>query len=250
MAASAPCRPGPAGRILIVVHQPRSTPGRIGLKLAARGLALDVRRPCLGEPLPERLDEHAGVIIFGGPQSANDTDAYLADEIDLIGRALKQNAPFLGVCLGAQMLVRQLGGNVKPHPQGRAEIGYYPIRATEAGRSLTPDWPSHVYQWHREGFDVPAGAALIAEGDGDFAAQAIRVGDSALGIQFHPEVTRAMVHRWTTKGAERLELPGAQPREAHIMGRLMYDDQVDSWLEAFLDSWLASDTRALKAAAE
>lgn len=258
MAVSAPnnghaARPGDSGqrgRVLIVVHQRGSTPGRVGLKLSARGYGLDIRRPCIGHDLPQSLDPYAGVVVFGGPQSANGSEPYLMDEMALIERALKQEAPFLGICLGAQMLVRHLGGRVEEHPQGRAEIGYYPITPTEHGSMLMPEWPSHVYHWHREGFDVPGGARLLARSDGDFPTQAIGVGDTAFGIQFHPEVTRAMVHRWTTLAASRMDMPGAQPKQAHIMGRLMHDDAVDAWLERFLDLWLGTDARGVAEAAE
>ncbi len=62
-------------KVLIVLHQGHSTPGRIGASLRQRGYALDIRRPSLGDPLPETLAEHAGAIVFGGPMSANDEDA-------------------------------------------------------------------------------------------------------------------------------------------------------------------------------
>ena len=77
---------------------------------------------------------------------------------------LKEEKPFLGICLGAQMLARHLGERVFTHPEGKAEVGYYPIKPTPAGRAIC-DWPAHVYQWHREGFDLPRGTELLAEGD-------------------------------------------------------------------------------------
>ncbi|HUF46070.1 MAG TPA: hypothetical protein VMN43_12050, partial [Aestuariivirgaceae bacterium] len=94
------------GKVLIIVHQPTSTPGRIGLKLDQRGFELDIRRPCLGEPLPESLDEHRAVVIFGGPMSANDCQEldFIRTEIDWLALPLKSDVPFLGVCLGAQLL--------------------------------------------------------------------------------------------------------------------------------------------------
>ena len=58
--------------VLIVLHQENSTPGRVGQYLRKRGFPLDIRRPVLGDPLPATLDQHAGAVIFGGPQSAND----------------------------------------------------------------------------------------------------------------------------------------------------------------------------------
>ncbi len=225
-------------KILVVLHQETSSPGRLGQALERRGYALDVRRPVLGEPLPETLADHTGAVIFGGPMSANDPDAFIRTEIDWIAVPLAEKKPFLGICLGAQMLVKQLGGRVEPHHGGMTEIGYYPLKPTDAGRKLLPDWPSMVYQWHREGFDLPSGGELLASGD-TFENQAIRVGDHAYGVQFHTELTYAMLNRWTTRGAARLALPGAQPRHAHFHGRGVFDAETRHWLESFVDVWLA-----------
>jgi GMP synthase (glutamine-hydrolysing) len=231
----------PKSPVLIVLHQEHSTPGRVGRLLQERGHPLDIRRPRYGDPLPSTLAEHAGAVIFGGPMSANDSEDYVKAEIDWIEVPLRENKPFLGLCLGAQMLARQLGAQVWAHPEGRAEIGYYPLVPTSAGETLSSEigapWPSHVYHWHREGFDCPRGAETLATGD-DFPTQAIRVGKSAFGLQFHPEVTHAMLCRWTIRAAERLSLPGAQDRARQIEGRLMYDPHVSHWLDAFLDAWL------------
>jgi len=87
--------------ILIVLHQETSTPGRVGHSLRLRGYRLDVRRPPLGDPLPASMAEHAGAIIFGGPMSANDTTDFIRREIDWLSAPLKENKPFLGICLGA-----------------------------------------------------------------------------------------------------------------------------------------------------
>jgi GMP synthase (glutamine-hydrolysing) len=228
--------------VLIVLHQENSTPGRVGLQLQHRGLAIDVRRPRFGDPLPDDMDGHCGAVIFGGPQSANDPDDYIRREIDWIGVPLRDGVPLLGICLGAQMLARHLGARVRVHPDGRAEVGYYPIRATALGREVTRVWPTYVYQWHREGFDLPAGAGLLAEGD-TFPVQAMRYGN-AYGIQFHPEVTHLMMCRWTTHGHERMELPGAKTRAEHFADRPAYDPAVRAWLAAFLDRWIAAPARS------
>ena len=125
--------------VLIVLHQETSTPGRVGNVLRALGHPLDIRRPRFGDPLPETLDGHAGAVIFGGPMSANDPDDYVRREIDWIAVPLREQRPFLGICLGAQMLAMQLGARVAPHPEGRAQIGYYPIRPTPAGLRDLPE---------------------------------------------------------------------------------------------------------------
>jgi len=228
-----------AKRVLVVLHQQHSSPGRIGRILRADGVELDIRRPRYGDPLPTSMARHDGVIVFGGPMSANDPDDYIRDEIDWIAHPLREAKPYLGVCLGAQMLARHLGERVGVHPAGRAEVGYYPIAATPEGQRLRgAALPGHVYQWHREGFDLPRDAVLLARGD-DFPHQAFRYGPAAFGLQFHPEVTYALIRRWTTKGEARLALPGARPAVTHIEDWYRYDAAVSDWLEGFLPHWLA-----------
>lgn len=221
--------------VLVVLHQATSTPGRVGQMLVERGYRLDIRRPALGESLPHTTKEHSGVIIFGGPMSANDPDAYIKREIDFINVPLEESTPFLGICLGAQMLAKAIGGSVGPHPDGQVEIGYYDLEPTAAGKSVM-EWPRKVYQWHREGFQTPDDVELLAVGQ--HYEQAFRVGN-AYGVQFHPEITLAMLHRWTTRGHERMKLPGARGRADHFAGRALYDSPLRSWLGRFLDLWLA-----------
>jgi GMP synthase (glutamine-hydrolysing) len=198
--ATEPLRP-----VLIVLHQESSTPGRVGNALRVLGHRLDIRRPRFGDPLPETLEGHAGAVIFGGPMSANDPDDFVRREIDWIAVPLREQRPFLGIC--------------------------------PAGRAVCPGWPDHVYHWHREGFELPAGAEVLAEGS-YFPVEAFRF-DHAFGFQFHPDVTYAMMHRWTTRGHARLELPGARPRHHHFADRAVHDVTERAWLKRFLDGWLA-----------
>jgi GMP synthase (glutamine-hydrolysing) len=231
-AVAAPLRP-----VLIVLHQETSTPGRVGNVLRTLGHGLDIRRPRFGDSLPETLDDHAGAVIFGGPMSANDPDDYVRREIDWIAVPLAEQRPLLGICLGAQMLAMHLGARVAPHPQGRVQVGYYPIRPTAAGVAVCPNWPDHVYHWHREGFELPVGAELLAEG-GDFPVQAVRF-DHAFGLQFHPDVTYAMMHCWVTRDERDLASPGALPRHRHFADRAVQDVTERAWLRQFLEGWLA-----------
>jgi len=224
-------------KILIIVHQETSTPGRVGQRLRHRGFDLDIRRPRFGDPLPETTQEHFGAIVFGGPMSANDPDDYIKREIDWIGVPLREERPFIGICLGAQMMAKHLGGRVYEHPDGKVEIGYYRLDPTPEGAALCA-WPSHVYHWHREGAELPTGATLLASGE-DFDCQAFRYGPNGYAIQFHSEVTLAMLHRWTVHGAPRLAMPGAQARAEQFAGRALHDLATAAWLEDFLDLWIA-----------
>lgn len=232
--------------VLILLHQESSSPGRVGYQLRQMGYCLDIRRPPMGDPLPDRLDNYAGVVVFGGPMSANDNDHWLLEELKLIERSINQNAPYLGLCLGAQMMCRVLGTKVYKHPEQKCEIGYYPITPTETGlilaKSLRVAWPTEVYHWHREGFDLPNGATALAIGD-IFPLQAFRYNMSAFCLQFHPEVTYAMMCRWTVRAYDRMQHPGAREARDHLSGWFQHDHAVAEWLKPFLYHWLAQDQR-------
>jgi len=209
--------------------------------LVAKGFELDERRPAFGDKLPDSMEGHAGAVVFGGPMSANDPDEHIRREIDWMAVPLQEQAPLLCICLGAQMLVKQLGGAVRAKSDGVAEVGFYPLHSTGAGKELT-DWPRVVYQWHSEGFELPSGATLLARGD-VFENQAFSVNGSAIGMQFHSELTYAMACNWTVRAADRLNLPGAQSRPQHLAGWHRHDPAVRVWLWDFLDTWLVQDKR-------
>lgn len=241
---SAMATPSRRPTILIVLHQEHSTPGRVGLALKAIGARLDIRRPSLGEPLPNTLSSHDGAIVFGGPMCANDCCDWVRAEIDWLKIPLAEEKPLIGICLGAQMLARALGARVFTYEDKRSEIGYFRISPNAAGDALCDEaFPRWVYQWHSDGFDLPRGAAPLAMGAGDFPNQAFRYGRGAVGLQFHPEVTYHMMCRWTLRGAERLTRPGALSRPRHLEGWFQHDGRVAAWLEAFLPAWIEGRLR-------
>lgn len=222
------------GKILCIVHQKASDPGRLGCLLMERGYLLDIRCPGIGQKLPVDLENYAAFVMFGGPMSANDDHLPgIRAELDWLPLALESGKPFFGICLGAQMLARVVGGRVCEHPEGLVEIGYIQVKPTEAGRHYF-EGPLTVYQWHREGFDLPRSCTLLATAD-TFEQQAFRYGDRAYGIQFHPEVTLDMKRRWTTSAAHRLVMPGAQAAALHIDGHEIYDPPVDKWIRGFVE---------------
>jgi GMP synthase (glutamine-hydrolysing) len=223
---------------LLVLQTSKGDPGRVGAKLKARGYPLDIRYPLEGDTLPTRMDDHAGAVVFGGPMSAND-DTHLPGlraELAWIATVLEAGLPFLGICLGAQLLARVLGARVAPHPAGLAEIGYFSIYPTATGAPWF-DNPLPVYHWHQEGFDLPGDTILLAQGE-RFPHQAFRYGSNAFGIQFHPEVTREIMETWLTQAAQRLVLPGAQSAEQQRHNHVRYDAALESWLDRFLAGWL------------
>jgi len=225
--------------VLIILHQEKSNPGRIGQWLAGNGFPLDIRRPRFGSPLPETLDAHAGAVIFGGPMSANDSDDFMKLETDWIRVPLKEEKPFLGICLGAQMLARHLGARVTPGCDASIEVGYYPLELTDAARDIST-WPGFVYQWHTEGFEIPDGATRLA-GSALFPNQAMIYGPAAAGVQFHPEITYALVNRWTFSRPDRLATKGARPRQEHFENHFRHALHVERWIAAFVGRLLRAE---------
>lgn len=225
-------------RVLLIVQMEQPRDDRVSRWLQRQGYVLDRRFPACGDPLPSPREDYAAVVVYGGPQSANDVveKPYLQDEIDFIRAWSDRERPLLGLCLGAQLLARAYGGRVAHDADGRVEIGYYPLRPTPAGRDILPA-PMQVYHWHCEGFEVPAEGELLAEGE-LFPNQAFRVGRHAYGLQFHPEVTVPIFSCWMAEAGHMLAWPGAQPREAHFQGALHHDGPLAAWLEGFLPRWL------------
>jgi GMP synthase-like glutamine amidotransferase len=181
---------------LVLQHAAPEGPGLIGQALAAKEIGAKIVRVDHGQPVPESMDGHAGLIVMGGPQSVYDGAPHLEAEKRLILDAIAKRRPVLGVCLGAQLLASALGAKVAPGP--RKEIGWKPVKVREearddalfhdAGPRFTP------LHWHGDVFELPKDATPLASSDLT-EHQAFRKG-KAWGLLFHVEVTRAMVEEF------------------------------------------------------
>ena len=224
--------------VLLVVHRDASDPGQVEAALKAKGWPTE--RCCLdsGDRLPESTESIAGVVIFGGPMSANDVHLpAIKAELDWIPTLLEAGTPFFGNCLGAQILAPCLGAEVWLHPKGMMEIGYYPITPTPQANGLFNKNPMHVYHWHKEGFDLPAGAELLVEGE-IFHNQAFKYGSSAYGVQFHPEMQEPIMRLWLEYADHMLVEPGAKQPDQHLDGHAEHSAAMHRWLDNFIDIWL------------
>ncbi|MFQ5773477.1 MAG: GMP synthase [Kiloniellaceae bacterium] len=225
--------------VVLVDHPVGKRDDRASRRLVERGYRVEWVRPADGERLPEPGPEHAGAIVYGGAESANDDAAkpYIRAELDWIARWLDSGKPYLGFCLGGQLLARVLGAAVRPHPEGFYEIGYVPVAPTAAADGFLGGL-RHVYHWHKEGFEVPGGATLLATGP-TFPNQAFRAGRDAYALQFHPEVTLGVMTRWMDEAAHMLDNPNAHPRERQLADAAKYDALMAAWLDRFLRHWLS-----------
>ncbi len=218
-------------RALMLRHMRRMQDDRVSKALIARGFELDYRCPAEGEPLPPLDEGHDLAVVYGGVQSAND-EGYIRDEIGWIRSWVSTGRPYLGLCLGGQLLASAFGAKVSHHPEGQHEIGF--VRICPAGDAEFLPAPLYVYQWHKEGFELPSGATLLALGE-TFPNQAFRYGDAAYGIQFHPEVTAEIMLHWMNDSAASLSAPGASSKETQVEDAARHNGSVDVWLDQFLD---------------
>lgn len=161
--------------------------------------------------------------ILGGPLGAYEEDKYpfLVDELALIGRRVAAGRASLGLCLGAQLLARAMGAEVKPGPA--KEIGWAPVTLTDAGKAgpLRHLGSDPVMHWHGDCFDLPSGAERLAFTE-LCPIQAFSKGPAILGCQFHPEASDIGFERWLVGhanelGAERIS-PNALRRDAAMYG--------------------------------
>jgi GMP synthase (glutamine-hydrolysing) len=228
-------------RILCVVHDDGPKDDRASGFLAAAGHEIAWACPAEGEVLPPVTDGFDAAIVYGGIQSANDHEKhdYIRRELEWIGDWVALAKPYLGLCLGSQLLARSQGGKVGPHPEGLHERGFVEIHPTEAGAALL-DRPLHVYQAHYEGFDVPEGGELLFAG-GTYPHQGVRFGRNAFGFQFHPECTPTMMVRWMDLDGDKLMKPGVHSRERQMADSARYDAPMAAWFTAFLDRWIADE---------
>ena len=173
--------------------QPALDEGRVAVEFA------DLFRDDAPEP---DVAGAAGLILMGGPMSANDDLPYLRREMDYIRQAAERGQPVLGVCLGAQLAAQALGARVYRNPL--KEIGWFDVYLTEAGRQdpllCTLGVPETVLEWHGDTFDLPSGAEWLAWSEG-CRNQAFRLGSSLYGLQFHLEVTPEMIVDWCAQDA-------------------------------------------------
>ncbi len=187
---------------LIIKNVFSEGPGTIEDHLRSASVPYTIVDLSIGDHAPN-LDSVTHVVIMGGPMAIYEMDRhpFLTGEAQLVSAAIKANKRVLGVCLGAQMLAHVLGARV--YPGTSKEIGWYEVALTQEGAqdpilsmlALPGRSIAQVFQWHGDTFDLPHEAVRLASSD-IYPNQAFRYGNGVYGLQFHIEVTPAIVHAW------------------------------------------------------
>ena len=206
--------PDPRPRVLTVVCDPVAPSGVIGETILDRGGFYDTvmpserfasRTPQAYPGLPDSPGDYDGLVILGGPMSANDeADHPWLGALGALARAFDAGGKgVLGVCLGAQIMARAYGARI--WHMGALEAGYVELQVTQQGEDdrLFAGLGSRltVFQHHYEAFELPPGGVNLATG-GLCEVQAFRLGRAAYGLQFHLEVSVDIVREWMRRFGE------------------------------------------------
>jgi GMP synthase-like glutamine amidotransferase len=179
---------------LILQHDRSAGAGAIGSWLEERAIAADLISVPEQRSLPD-VSHYALLVSLGSESCANDVLSWAREEETLLRQAHTAGVPVLGVCFGAQLLARALGGRV--HRSAVREIGWRQVRSS---RPRLVD-PGPWFQWHFDSLIAPSRAEVIAVSGAGI--EAFLWGNS-LGLQFHPEVTAETIAEWTRVYAAEL----------------------------------------------
>ena len=201
-------------KALFIQHDHAGHTGAVGRRFAHHGFEIDeflivpeaqFFDPNVSVTFPD-LNDYDVIIPLGAPWGAWDDACignWLSDEVRVIGDAVRAGKPVLGICFGAQVIARALGGDVSPAPV--SEIGWTYIRSLEPELVSNGPW----FQFHFDRFTVPPGARTVAENPA--APQAFVVGKT-LGVQFHPELNSETLTEWFEwGGAGKVSQAGLDP---------------------------------------
>jgi len=218
--------------ILFIKHVENEGPGLLMPFFEGKGYSAVTVELWAGEKLPDSLAGIRAVISMGGPMNVYEEGKYpfLKEEDIFIKEILKAEIPFLGVCLGAQLLAKASGASVGKSPV--EETGFHDVSLTDDGRKdplfRGVEGTFKVFQWHGDMFQIPPDGRLLAE-NVNCGNQALRVGENAYGLQFHVEAGREMVIDWM-KGKYGKDAAGFRSfrklAEANIGGVLQTGDKI------------------------
>jgi GMP synthase-like glutamine amidotransferase len=209
--------------IRIFRHEDWIEAGHLTDTLSRRGIPYQLVAIDQDEPVPQTVDDVAGLAFLGGTMSVNDPLPWIDDELRLIRHAKKKRLPVLGHCFGSQLISKALGGVVQP--MAAKEIGWHTV--TLLDNAATRNWLAGVPRtldiliWHHDAFTLPAGATPLYRSR--FCPNQAFVIDNMIATVAHVEVTGALLRKWLTIYGYDLE---------PVSDRVQSVEEVDRDLEA------------------
>lgn len=193
--------------VLMIENHDQPSDGEVGNAIRQAGVPVEVFWGEKGHSIPENTGGYDALVILGGAMAVDDEERcpYIPDLIRLIRDFGQADKPVLGVCLGAQLVARAYGA--EPRLDGYFELGYCPVRLTEAGKKdqvvghMLDD--QAIFQWHTDHYTLPPDAVHLATGD-DHPYQCFKMGRATYAMQFHFEVTRPIIESWIALGIDNI----------------------------------------------
>ncbi|MCW8901717.1 MAG: type 1 glutamine amidotransferase [Gammaproteobacteria bacterium] len=226
--------------VRIFRHVACEGPGYLGTFLEQHNIPYEVICIDEGVTVPQNLEDISGLIFMGGGMNVTDPLQWISDEKKLIKKAINQNIPVLGICLGAQLMSTALGGEITHDPN--MEIGWHAVvKDTENQNS---EWLKNLpenfipFHWHADTFSIPDEATVLLHSKCRIN-QAFAIKNS-LAIQFHVEMTVEMVKQWSHLFKSDLENqhPCTQKKEELIVNLEERIAALHQCADIFFGKWI------------
>lgn len=222
-----------------VGHEPAALIEEVINEAGIETITLDTQK----DSIPIALTHYSGLVTMGGFMSGNDTHLdYICKQIRLLEWVIKWDFPFLGICLGAQLLAKAAGAEIFKSPV--KEIGWYPLHPTFMVHEdpLFKDLLAsgvHVLQWHGETYSLPYNARLLATCP-DVLGQAFKLGTCQYGLQFHTEINMDMIDLWIEKGESEREEIGKDGIEELRNKSVLHLPEARDFCRTMVSAWVDS----------
>ena len=224
-------------RIHYIQHVPYEGLGSIQMWADLRGCEIKGTRTYLNEPFPLNSD-HDWLLIMGGPMGVYDEKEHpwLSIEKQYIRQSIQAGKTIIGICLGAQLIAHVLGAKVYPSPY--KEIGWFPVHKTEQGKvhPMLDSIPNTftAFHWHGDTFELPEGSIHLFQTN-VCPNQAFLYDERILGIQFHFEVTPALINQMAEHGRDELVSAKFIQEAETILEQNNHCQNLDQYLNLLFD---------------
>lgn len=196
--------------VVVFRHAQCEGAGYLGVFLNQHGIPWCEIRIDLGEQIPTSVKAYSGLVFMGGPMSVNDDLPWIPQAINLISKAVDEDVPVIGHCLGGQLMSKALGAEITKNPV--EEIGWGTVSVhenTDAKKWFGQTRQFLSFHWHGETFSLPEGATRLLSSQ-YCLNQAYAVGKH-LAMQCHVEMTGDMVQKWYQCWASQVEASRSSP---------------------------------------